>query len=115
MFMMVTGCGAAYSNNTISTGGWHMETGCGDTSAIATGGSYVGLINGGGTAWASTTWNGQLNQISNAGDATAISMNDMPRVMMISACHAAYGKDDVNDKNNWIGQTICNDATAIAG
>ncbi len=51
---MVTGCGAAYSNNTISTGGWHMETGCGDTSAIATGGSYVGLING--SHLHSTTW-----------------------------------------------------------
>ncbi|HEV2474439.1 MAG TPA: hypothetical protein VGS41_17310, partial [Chthonomonadales bacterium] len=115
ILMMVTGCGAAYSNNTFSTSGWHGFTGCGDATAIATGGLYIGFINGGGTAWGATTWNGSINQISNTGDAQAISMNDMPRILMISSCNAAYAKDNVNDKNNWIGQTGCNDATAIAG
>lgn len=113
--MMISGCGAPVSNNAFSVNGWHAFSGCGDGTAIATGVSWIAFINGGGTAWGATSWNGSINQISNAGDAHAISMSDMPRVLMISGCHAANAKDDVNNKNNWVSQTGCNDATAIAG
>ncbi len=115
ILIMITGCGAGYTQNVFTISNWHYEVGCGNATAIATGGAWIAFIDGTGTAYGATTWNGLYNPISNAGDAHALAITDAQRVLMISGCYAANAKDDVNDKNNWISKTICGDATAIAG
>jgi hypothetical protein len=112
--MVTTACGATYATSTLGVGGWSQKTACGDTKAIATGGSKIGVINSGGTAYASSTWNGGLTRISNTGDAVALSLGDSTPNLIITGCGAAYGNLGLSvDGYNQI--TICGDTHAIAG
>jgi surface antigen len=77
VFMYQDNCGAVYTNNTPSMTGWHNVTGCG-VKAISAGGSNIAYVDSTNTAYASYTWNGAPNRVSNVGDATNIA--DPPHI-----------------------------------
>jgi hypothetical protein len=113
IYVVITGCGAAYSNRTISMSGWHALTVCGDATAISAGGQNIALINSGGTAYASTSWNGALSRVSNYGDAHAIAISSGGRLMMITGCGAAYANNAIG-VSGWSQKAGCGDAVRIA-
>jgi hypothetical protein len=112
--MLTTACGASYATSSLGVGGWSQKTACGDTKAIATGGSKVGVINNSNTAYASNSWNGGLTQISNTGDAVALSLGDTTPNLIITGCGAAYGNLGLS-VGGYNQITICGDTHAIAG
>jgi surface antigen len=116
IYVIINGCGAAWSRGTASglgMDGWTQLTSCGDTKAIAAGGQNIALINGSGTAYASTTWWGQLQRVSNIGDAKAITISSGGFLMMINGCGAAWANNAIGT-NGWIQKTGCSDAVRIS-
>jgi hypothetical protein len=112
--MIISGCGASYAKNIIGPGSWSQKTVCGDTRAITTGGSKIGVINSNFTAYAANSWDQGLSRVSNNGDAAAYSLGDSTPAMLISGCGAAYGSLGLSvDGYNQV--TICGDAKKIAG
>jgi hypothetical protein len=112
--MLKTGCGAAYASHSFGGDGWSQKAVCGDAMSIAAGGSKVGLIASGGTAFVASAWNSGMTRVSNVGDARALSLGDTTPVMMITACGAAFGNLGIGiDGYNQI--TICGDTKKIAG
>lgn len=112
--MMINGCGGAYSNNAFTQGGWHQLAGCGDATRIATGGHRLTLINSGGAAYATDTWNGGMTQISNPGDARQISVGDTGTILMINGGVSANANNNIS-QGPWYPLTAAGDASAIAG
>jgi len=112
-YVIINGCGAAWSRSGVGSGGWTQLTSCGDTAAISAGGQNIALINGGGTAYAATAWWGPLTQVSNTGDAKAIAITSTGRLMMITACGAAYTNGAIG-MGGWSQKAVCGDALKIA-
>lgn len=108
----INGSNTAYVLNPGSTT-WMQKSAIGDAKKVAIGTNRIMIITNGGAAWAADIGQNSaapLVQLTNNGDAKAITVGSHDRMGLINSAGAAYASDTIVQGGNWTPETSDGDA-----